>query len=207
MRGDRGAAVKKGGEREEARRSGGSGGLSRKCMLGAGWATFVSLERSIATNIIPKLPANDSKRQTAMNKPNRINFVLSRRRTAALRSTWRCSAGSKTPFLSLSTRSISACSAGDSCEGSSMRSLERGTRSGSSVLSRLIAAAPAPAGQIVPDVLQYRSFAIGKAAVRAGSPQPTPPAARAAGHIERFVRVAHSSQPATPRLVLRANGW
>ena len=30
---------------------------------------------------------------------------------------------------------------------------------------------------------------------RAGSPQPTPPAARAAGHIERFVRVAHSSQP------------
>ena len=24
---------------------------------------------------------------------------------------------------------------------------------------------------------------------------PTPPAARAAGHIERFVRVAHSSQP------------
>ena len=27
------------------------------------------------------------------------------------------------------------------------------------------------------------------------SPQPTPPAARAAGHIERFVRVAHSSQP------------
>ena len=32
-------------------------------------------------------------------------------------------------------------------------------------------------------------------ATRAGSPQPTPPAARAAGHIERFVRVAHSSQP------------
>ena len=30
---------------------------------------------------------------------------------------------------------------------------------------------------------------------RAGSPQPTPPAARAAGHIERFIRVAHSSQP------------
>ena len=30
---------------------------------------------------------------------------------------------------------------------------------------------------------------------RAGSPQPTPPAARAAGHIERSVRVAHSSQP------------
>ena len=32
---------------------------------------------------------------------------------------------------------------------------------------------------------------------RAGSPQPTPPAARAAGHIERFVRVAHPSQPGT----------
>ena len=32
---------------------------------------------------------------------------------------------------------------------------------------------------------------------RAGPPQPTPPAARAAGHIERFVRVAHPSQPET----------
>ena len=30
---------------------------------------------------------------------------------------------------------------------------------------------------------------------RAGPPQPIPPAARAAGHTERFVRVAHSSQP------------